>query len=203
MSPHVRAHEPSHHTHLPCTFPPCPCTPQLRAEAEALMLSLFSATHGHPSPPQDYVALSEGNLTIVDDDLRHRIEPEAEYFPALLQEREPPLRSATAEMTRLWATGSGGHMVPPSLQPTPPPASAANIERRARERLQKERCAWAAAAVVADARAAAEMESAVLSASAAAMAAASEKSQWQAWQQEASRKEVSNAPLSPCVAKPA
>jgi hypothetical protein len=162
---------------------------QLRAQAEDLLQSLFAGdgnSQGGRQPERETgAAVSDGGLTVVDDDLlpghatsaaRRATAQEVEAFPALPPPRESAESeagvgaAAAAPIGRGWVPSAaaggqhagGQHAGGQYLLPPPPPpstaaadAAAAERDRKARARLAEERRAWAAAAAAREAREAA------------------------------------------------
>ena len=175
--------------------------PQLRAQADALLHSLFARDaerRGRAYSAESDAAVSaapDGGLVVIDDDLRpgqstpgHEAASSngaVESFPPL-PGSDGGASTSVGEGAGSWSSGDasgGAHLVPP-----PPPArhietpqeEEERLARQSRARLAREREAWAAGTAVADARAVAQAQAELATAVAAAAAAAAERVAWEA-----------------------
>ena len=157
---------------------------RLRAEAAVVLGNLFGGAAPTPSRAasgEAAAAARDGNLTMVDDDLRPSQQPltadelaaPREAFPMLPVSANSTASAADAN-ARQASSASGGSAAsnlwqganervlaaasPPPPPPPPPVVSEEERERRGRARLLKERAEWAAAVRRAEAKASAERD---------------------------------------------
>ena len=165
---------------------------QHRAQAEAVLQSLFGrATERRSrSRREDEHIRADGNLVVIDDDVRQDHAPVPPGAHACTELAFPPLPSGNLLVTPQAGTPSGSWMTtgghqrviapPPRPPPLPPPPTREEFERASRERLARQREQWAAAAHAAEAQAAAEAVAAAAAADAKLAAKAQEQLAWDA-----------------------